>query len=103
MKCKHCQTEIADNALICYRCGKSTTEPRIKPPSSGSLFEQRRRSRMPIVIAAILIILALLAAWYFLAGPTRVSHLMFDGPALTASIIEGGSGPELVDMSWMMR
>jgi hypothetical protein len=102
LKCTNCQTEIADNALICYRCGKSTTEPRIKPASTGSLFEQRRRSRTPIVIVAILIILALLAAWYFLAGPTRVSYLRLDGPALAASIIEGGTGPVQVDVSWMM-
>jgi hypothetical protein len=102
MKCTNCQTEIADNALICYRCGKSTTEPRIKPPAGGSLFEHRRRSRMPLVTVAILIIVALLAAWYFLAGPTRVGYLRFDGAVLTASIIEGGTGPTQVDMSWMM-
>ena len=102
MKCKHCQTEIADKALICYRCGKSTTEPRIAPPSAGSLFEHRRRSRWPIVIVAILVILALLAAWYFLTGQSRVSDLRFDAPALTASIIEGATGPEQVDTSWMM-
>ena len=68
MKCKHCGTEIADKALICYRCGNATTEPRIKPPSEGSLFERRRRrSRGPIVTIVILIlaILALLAAWIF--------------------------------------
>src|SRR3970040_374148 len=44
--CKYCQTEIADKAIICYRCGRSTTEPRVAPPSQGSLFEARRRSRL---------------------------------------------------------
>ena len=68
MKCKYCQTEIADKALICYRCGKSTTEPRIEPPSGGSLFEHRRRSRLPIVIVAVLVILALLATLVFPDG-----------------------------------
>ena len=63
MKCKSCGAEIADKALICYRCGNATTEPRIKPPTEGSLFERPRRSRMPMVIALILAILALLAAW----------------------------------------
>jgi hypothetical protein len=63
MKCKHCGTEIADKALICYRCGNATTEPRIKPPAEGSLFERPRRSRRPIVAIVLLIILALLAAW----------------------------------------
>ena len=63
MICKYCQTEIADKALICYRCGNATTEPRIKPPSGGPIFERPRRSRLPMVIVVILIVLALVAAW----------------------------------------
>lgn len=27
MNCKNCGTQIADNALICYRCGNATSEP----------------------------------------------------------------------------
>jgi hypothetical protein len=65
MICKHCGTEIADKALICYRCGNATTEPRIKPPAEGPLFERpRRRSPVPILIL-VLIVLALLIAWWF--------------------------------------
>ena len=67
MICAHCGTEIADKALICYRCGHATTEPRIKPPAEGSLFERPRRSRLPIVALVVLIVLAILAAWYFYA------------------------------------
>ena len=65
MICTHCGTEIADKALICYRCGNATTEPRAKPPAEGSLFEPRRRSRTPLVIAVlvVLLVLALIAAW----------------------------------------
>ena len=63
MKCTHCGTEIADKALICYRCGNATTEPRIKPPDEGSLFDRPRRSRFPMITVVILIILALVAAW----------------------------------------
>ena len=63
MKCTHCGTEIADKALICYRCGNATTEPRIKPPDQGSLFERPRRSRLPMVVVVVLIVLALVAAW----------------------------------------
>jgi hypothetical protein len=65
MICKHCGTEIADRALICYRCGNATSEPRIKPPSEGSLFERPRRSRLPLVLIVIIVVLALLAAWVF--------------------------------------
>jgi hypothetical protein len=65
MICKYCGTEIADKALICYRCGHATTEPRIKPPTEGPLFERpRRRSPVPILIL-VLIVLALLIAWWF--------------------------------------
>jgi len=65
VQCRHCGTEIAEKALICYRCGNATTEPRVTPPVEGSLFERPRRSRLPIV-AIVLIILALLAAaWIF--------------------------------------
>ena len=63
MKCKHCGTEIAEKALICYRCGNATTEARIKPPEEGSLFQKRRRSRLPLVAVVILLILALLVLW----------------------------------------
>jgi hypothetical protein len=63
MTCTHCGTEIADKALICYRCGHATTEPRIKPPVERSLFDRPRRSRTPLVVIVILIILAAIAAW----------------------------------------
>ena len=63
MICRHCGTEIADKALICYRCGNATTDPRVKPPAEGSLFERPRRSRLPVVAIVILIVLALVAAW----------------------------------------
>ena len=62
MQCRNCGAEIADKALICYRCGNATTEPRIKPPAEGPLFERPRRSRLPVVIA-VLIVLAILIAW----------------------------------------
>ena len=64
MTCKYCGTEIADKALICYKCGNATTEPRIKPPSEGPLFDKPRRSPVPVIII-MLIVLALLAlAWF---------------------------------------
>jgi hypothetical protein len=53
MTCRHCGTEIADRALICYRCGKATAEPRITPPTEGSIFAAPRRPRWPLVVAAL--------------------------------------------------
>ncbi|MCX6539804.1 MAG: hypothetical protein NT151_12855 [Acidobacteria bacterium] len=45
--CIHCGTPIADKALICYRCGRSTTEP--QGPGSSS----RRTTRRPLWLAAL--------------------------------------------------
>jgi len=56
MQCRKCGTEIADRALICYRCGAATSEPRVPPP------ETRRRppSRGPLVLALIVLVLSAL-------------------------------------------
>ena len=60
MVCRQCGTEIADKALICYRCGTATTEPLYKPVKPGS-----GRSRRGLVLA-IIIAAALLALLYLL-------------------------------------
>ncbi len=51
MICTTCGTEIADKALICYRCGQATTEPRIKPPVPA----QGRRSNVASAIALLVL------------------------------------------------
>ena len=84
MICAHCGTDIADKALICYRCGNATTEPRIKPPAAGSLFERPRRSRMPLVIVIVLIVLAAIAAWLFGAFDPAVTGEYGSPPLLHA-------------------
>lgn len=64
MICKHCGTDIADKALICYKCGNATTEPRIKPPADGPLFARPRRSPLPVVIIVLILIALMLLAWF---------------------------------------
>ncbi|MEO8680764.1 MAG: zinc ribbon domain-containing protein [Vicinamibacterales bacterium] len=49
MICRNCGTEIAANALICYKCGTATTEPRIPPPSAA-----RRRSPGRVMVLIVL-------------------------------------------------
>jgi hypothetical protein len=55
MTCRSCGTEIAANALICYKCGTATSEPKIPPPSA-----RPRRSRATLA-GLILLGLALAA------------------------------------------
>ena len=65
MRCTNCNSEIADKALICYRCGQATTAPRIKPPAERSLFERPRKSRWPLVVVVIVIVAVVILAWLF--------------------------------------
>jgi peptidoglycan/LPS O-acetylase OafA/YrhL len=57
MQCRNCGTEIAAQALICYKCGTATTEAKYQPPAL------RRQSRSALVATvlglALLVVLAL--------------------------------------------
>ena len=63
MKCRNCGTEIADKALICYRCGVATTEAKYQP--ADMRLRRDRTSGKNLVWLVILIVIALLAAAYY--------------------------------------
>ena len=65
MICRNCGTEIADKAIVCYRCGTSTTQPVRKPVD----VKRRRGILLPLVA---LILLALAALFLGQAGQTTV-------------------------------
>ena len=71
MQCRNCGAEIADKALICYRCGTATSEAKYKPAPV-----RRRRSRAPLAITvlviAILLLLSILYLRYSRAGHARL-------------------------------
>jgi hypothetical protein len=54
MQCRQCGTEIADKALICFRCGTATTEAKFKPHPVGG-----RRSTAPLIVLIVLMLLVL--------------------------------------------
>jgi uncharacterized membrane protein YvbJ len=60
MLCRNCGTEIAEKALICYRCGTSTTEAKHKP------YVAPRRAGLPLVWIVIAVTLLALLAWFLL-------------------------------------
>jgi uncharacterized membrane protein YvbJ len=62
MTCRKCGTEIAANALICYRCGSATAEPRIKPPEPSSVFVRPRRKwgKTIVVVCVLVAVVAIL-------------------------------------------
>jgi hypothetical protein len=55
MICKNCGTEIADKAIICYRCGTATTDPVRKPV----VVRSRRGGPFSLVSVVLLVLLAL--------------------------------------------
>ena len=55
MVCQNCGTEIADKALVCFRCGQATTAPVRRPAPPPS----RVRSLMAVVALILLILAAL--------------------------------------------
>jgi hypothetical protein len=63
MQCRNCGAEIADKALICYRCGTATTEAKYKPA-----LVSRRGGRGPRVVTIVLIVAALLLLLYLLSS-----------------------------------
>ena len=60
MNCRSCGTEIANNALICYRCGTATAEPRIPPPAARG---SSRAGWLIPALAAAAVAAAAAAAW----------------------------------------
>lgn len=68
MTCRKCGTDIAANALICYRCGTATAEPRVQPPTTGSVFDRPRR-RWPIVPLTIAAIIIAIILWFLFGTP----------------------------------
>ena len=56
MQCRNCGTEIADKAIVCYRCGVGTTDPVRKPVPIRPVGRG-----MPLVAGIVPLLLALAA------------------------------------------
>jgi hypothetical protein len=55
MQCRNCGTEIAEKALICYKCGAATTDAKYRPAPAP-------RRGVPISLIVSILAVALLAA-----------------------------------------
>jgi hypothetical protein len=59
--CRQCGTEIADKAIVCYRCGTATTDSIRRPAAI-------RRRRSPLLSTVVLVLLVLAALFLGEAG-----------------------------------
>jgi hypothetical protein len=85
MICRNCGTEIADKALICYRCGQATADP-VRTP-----VPVRAGGGRPGVLAPLVGLVALVLAGLFLGqagagqAPREVSYAL----AALAAVVLG--------------
>jgi hypothetical protein len=56
MVCRSCGTEIAEKALICFKCGAATSEPLRKP---APLTQPSRGTTLPLLALLVLVMAAL--------------------------------------------
>jgi uncharacterized membrane protein YvbJ len=65
MQCRNCGAEIADKALICYRCGTATTDAKYQPAAPRA-----RRSSSSLVVSTIALALLVVLALYMGRTPS---------------------------------
>lgn len=71
MICRHCGTEIADKAIVCYRCGAATTDPVRRPAA----VRPRRGGLGGFIIIVALIFLALFLGQAGRAPSGQTAHI----------------------------
>ena len=66
MKCRQCGTEIAEKALICYKCGTATTEAKYAPVA----IRDGSRPWVPVVLVLVMILFGLYGG--FMGGTPEI-------------------------------
>ena len=86
MQCRRCGTEIADKAIVCYRCGAATADPVRRPvPVRTS------RSLLPSLFGAAILALCAVAAVYLAPAGADVERWR-----AVAAILAGAAAVVLV-------
>ena len=87
MKCRSCGAEIAEKAIVCYRCGTPTAE--LAPPTAA------KGSRPNLF--AILVLILIIAAGAWLIPMTRPGSVERIGAWVVTWIVI------LADVAWLRR
>jgi len=91
MTCRNCGAEIADKALICYRCGTATTEAKYKPAAVRA--KSSKRGPMLTIIVVLIALLLLLAYFYFRGALLPGAALSSQAPFATLCEAFAGRTP----------
>jgi hypothetical protein len=80
MTCSNCGTEIADKAIVCYRCGQPTVAARLKPAALPS----RGRS---IIVTLAFVVLMLAGLFMGQAGTEELPPVVSWAVSVLAAVI----------------
>ncbi len=61
MQCRQCGTEIAEKAIICYKCGTATAVPGVGLPGRA---KRASRRGVPPWVWVLIALLAAAAVWW---------------------------------------
>ena len=81
MLCRNCGTEIADKALVCFRCGVAIAEPAVRPPAA------RGSRQSPFLTALALVVLVLAALFMGRTMSDEVPRLLSWTVAVLAAVV----------------
>ncbi len=84
MKCRKCGVEIAEKALICYRCGTATSEAKYQPaplPRAGG------RSGLIATVVALALIVVLFVVMGRVASGETSQYVRYGAVALAVVIV----------------
>jgi hypothetical protein len=86
MQCRQCGTEIADKAIVCYRCGTATTEPVFAPPPPA-----RAGSKAGLITSLLALVLMVAAALFLTRSSSddtsRIVTWVFAGVAVVIVVL----------------
>lgn len=85
MQCRQCGTEIADKAIVCFRCGASTTDPVRKAVPI--------KKRRPWLLVVVVLALLLVALYLWMFSRTAANAEL---PELAAGVALGVAAVVLV-------
>lgn len=85
MQCRSCGIEIADKALVCYKCGTATTEATHQPVATARGASSRLRLVVYVVLLVLLVALAVYASRK--SGGETATFLSWATVALAAAIV----------------
>ena len=91
MKCASCNAEISDKAIVCFRCGASTTDPVRKAVSV-------KPKRSPWLLTVVVLAFVLLAAYFWQMSRTAADPEL---PELVAGVALGVA--VVVAFTWFFR